>query len=395
MEQQRGSSGSARKTYKYKLNPTLAQAQALELVLSRCRTLYNVALEQRKTWWGRGQSKNCTYYQQATELPELKVACPDYAEVNAQVLQDVLRRLDKTFQAFLRRVQAGEKPGYPRFQGQGRYHSFTYPQYGDGAVLDGSVLSLSKLGRIPIRLHRPLQGTPKTVTISREADGWYASISCAEAPVQPLPETRQETGIDLGLESFATLADGTVIHNPRCYRKAEAYPRRCQRRVARRKKGSHRFRKAVKLLAKAHLHVQRQRQDFHHKTALVLVRAYDTIYYEDLQTANMLRNRHLAKSIADAAWAAFLTILAFKAAYAGKRAVAVPPALTSQRCSGPNCGRVVWKGLSVRWHQCPECGASLHRDHNAARNILPLGKKQRGEGHSPQALTWADMPSVV
>lgn len=156
MEQQ-----GIRKTYKYKLNPTPAQAQALEVVLSRCWTLYNVALEQRKTWWQRGHEVSATYYQQAMELPDLKAACPDYAEVNAQVLQDVLRRLDKTFQAFFRRVKAGEKPGYPRFQGWGRYTSFTYPQYGGGAVLDGSVLSLSKIGRIFIRIHRPLEGTPR------------------------------------------------------------------------------------------------------------------------------------------------------------------------------------------------------------------------------------------
>src|SRR6476469_1176503 len=173
---------SVHKTYKYKLTPTPAQAQALELVLRRCRTLYNVALEQRKTRWDRGQGVSATYYQQAMELPDLKAACPEYAEVNAQVLQDVLRRLEKAFQAFFRRVREGEKPGYPRFQGRDRYHSFTYPQVGEhgGVALDGGILSFSKIGRIPIRLHRPLEGTPKTVTISREVDGWYACFSCAD-----------------------------------------------------------------------------------------------------------------------------------------------------------------------------------------------------------------------
>ncbi len=147
--------------------------------------------------------------------------------------------------------------------------------------------------------------------------------------------------------------------------------------MSRRKKGSNRRRKAVELLAKAHQTVTRQRQDFHHKTALALVRPNDTIYHEDLQTANMVRNHHLAKSIPDARWSAFLSILAFKAAYAGKRAVAVPPAYTSQRCSG--CGVMVAKGLSVRWHSCPDCRTSLHRDHNAARNIERLGQSLRGE----------------
>jgi putative transposase len=374
-----------RKTYKYKLTPTPAQAQALELVLARCRTLYNAALEQRKTWWQRGQGKSATYYQQAMELPDLKTACPEFAEINAQVLQDVLRRLEKTFQAFFRRIQAGEIPGYPRFQSASRYHSFTYPRYEGGAILDGGMLSLSKIGHFRICLHRPLEGIPKTVTISREADGWYACISCVDVPTKPLPPTRQESGIDLGLEAFATLADGMRIFHPGWYRKAERALRTAQRRVARRKQGSNRRRKAVQLLAKAHLKVKRQRADFHHKTALALVQQNDTIYRENLQVRSMVRNHHLAKSISDAGWAAFLSILSFKAACAGRSVVAVPPAFTSQRCSG--CGILVTKGLSVRWHGCPECGASLHRDHNAARNILALGKKLSGAGQAPQAST--------
>jgi putative transposase len=221
-----------------------------------------------------------------------------------------------------------------------------------------------------------LEGTPKTVTIAKEADGWYVCFSCADVPVQHLPQTGQESGIDLGLEAFATLSDGTRIFSPGWYRKAECHLKTAQRRVARRKKGSTRRRKAVTLLAKAHQQVRRQRQDFHHKTALALVRENDTIYHEDLQTANMVRNHHLAKSISDAGWAAFLTILASKAAYAGKRVVAVPPAYTSQMCSG--CGVMVSKGLSVRWHSCPECGSSLHRDHNAAKNIERAGQALRG-----------------
>ena len=235
---------------------------------------------------------------------------------------------------------------------------------------------LSKIGRIAVRWSRPLAGTPKTVTISREADGWYMCISCADVPMQPLEPTGQETGIDLGLESFATLADGTMIHNPRCYRTAERRLKTAQRRMSRRKKSSNRRRKAVKLLAKAHLKVKRQRQDFQHKAALRLVREYDTIYHENLQVANMLKNHHLAKSIADSGWSTFLSILNHKAACAGRSVVAVNPAYTSQTCSG--CGAVVKKGLSVRWHACPDCGTSLHRDHNAAKNIERLGQSRRG-----------------
>jgi putative transposase len=372
MEQQ-----STRKTYKYRLKPTVQQEREFERVLTRCRHVYNAAVGERRLAW-RLRGVSVTYYQQKAELPGFKEAMPEYAEINAQVLQDVVLRVDRTFQAFFRRVQAGEAPGYPRLQGRERYNSFIYPQVGEhgGARLDNELLVLSKIGRIAMRWSRPLEGVPKTITISREADGWYACFSCADVPIQPLPGAGQETGIDLGLEAFATLSDGTRIFHPGWYRKAERALKTAQRRVSRRKKGSSKRRKAVQLLAKAHLKVKRQRQDFHHKTALVLLQQNDTIYHEDLQTANMLRNHHLAKSIQDAGWSAFLGILSFKAACAGRKVVAVHPAFTSQTCSG--CGVIVSKGLSVRWHSCPECGTSLHRDHNAAKNIERLGQSLRG-----------------
>jgi putative transposase len=371
MEQQ-----SVRKTFKYRLVPTPEQEQVLQTVLLRCRTLYNCALEERQTWWARGQGIGATYYSQANELPDLKAACPEYAEVHSQILQDVLRRVDKTYQAFFRRVKNGETPGYPRFQGQNRYHSFTYPQYGNGAVLDGRVLSLSKSGRIPVRLHRPLEGTPMTVTISKEADGWYVSFSCADVLVEPLPLRGRETGIDVGLKLFLITADGEMVENPRQYRKAEKQLAKAQRRVSRRKKGSKRRRKAVKLLARNHQQVQRQRSDFHHKTALSLLRTYDVIYLEDLQVRTMVRNHHLAKSISDAGWARFRTILTYKAECAGKRVVAVPAHYTSQDCSG--CGERVPKSLSVRTHICPCCGLVMDRDENAAVNILGAGQARQG-----------------
>jgi putative transposase len=372
MEQQ-----SARKTFKYRLKPPPDQERLLERTLMLCRHVYNAALEERReAWQKRGVS--VTYYQQKAELPGIKEAMPAYGEVNAQVLQDVVQRVDRAFQAFFRRVKSGETPGYPRFHGRDRYNSVTYPQVGEhgGTIWDGGILSLSKLGRIPLRLHRPLEGTPKTVTISREVDGWYACFSCADVPIQPLPATGQETGLDLGIEAFATLSDGTRIFNPGWYRKAERALKTAQRRVSRRRRGSNRRRKAIVLLAKAHQQVPRQRRDFHHKTALALVQQNDTIYHEALQPANMVKNHHLAKSIQDAGWGAFLIILTHKAACAGRRIIPVNPAYTSQTCSG--CGVIVQKGLSVRWHSCPDCGTSLHRDHNAAKNRERAGQARRG-----------------
>ncbi len=373
---------TVRKTYKYKLHPTPQQEQAMAFVLRRCCELYNAALQERKEAWQKC-GVSVTIAGQSAQLPEVKEVRPEYNDIHSQVLQDVLTRLDRAFQAFFRRIREGQTPGYPRFQGSNRYNSFTYKQVGEhgGARLDSGFLLLSKIGRIAVRWSRPVEGIPKTVTISREADGWYVCFSCADVPTHLLPPTGQETGIDLGIEAFATLSDGTRIFSPGWYRKAERALKAAQRRVSRRKRGSNRRRKAVALLARAHQQVRRQRQDFHHKTALALVRANDTIYHEDLQTANLVKNHHLAKSISDAGWSQFLTILAFKAAYAGKWVIAVPPAYTSQICSG--CGVLVTKGLSVRWHACLDCGASLHRDHNAAKNIERAGQALRGGAGVP------------
>jgi putative transposase len=374
---------SIRKTYKEKLRPTPTQERELESILWRCRTLYNTALEQRITAWQR-RHVSVSRFEQEAELKEIRAEFPAYAAVHSHVLQDVLARLDKTYQAFFRRVRRGEKAGFPRFKGKNRYRSFTFKEYGNGARFDNGSLVLSKIGRIAVHWSRPIEGEPKTITISTEADGWYVAVSCAAVPTRPLPPTGQETGIDLGLEAFATLADGTRILTPGYYRKAQRYLAKCQRRVAKRKKGSARRRKAVMLLAKAHQSVRRQRQDFQHKTALQLVRQFDTIYHEDLQVRNMVKNHSLAKSISDAGWGGFLTILSFKAANAGRSVQAVDPAFTSQVCSG--CGVLVQKGLSVRWHTCPACGTSIHRDHNAAKTIQGRGQRLRGLTGVPAGL---------
>jgi putative transposase len=364
-----------RKTYKYTLKPTLSQERAMGVVLRRCRELYNAGLQER-----RDAGQKCgicvTADSQSAQLPAIKQACPEYREMHSQVLQDVLTRLDRAFQAFFRRVQQGETPGYPRFQGEQRYNSFTYKQFGNGALLDNGFLVLSKLGRMVVRWSRPLEGMPKTVTISREADGRYVCFSCVEAPIRPLPQTGQETGIDVGLKAFLLTADGTMIANPCHFCREETRLKQAQRVVSRRKKGSKRRRKAVKLLARRHQKVRRQRQDFHHKTALALVRQFDVIYLEDLQVRNMVRNHHLAKSISDAGWGQFRATLEYKAVCAATHVVAIEPAYTSQDCSA--CGARVRKTLSVRTHICTCCGLVLDRDENAARNILRVGQTHRG-----------------
>jgi putative transposase len=304
-----------RKTFKHKLKPTLQQEAAMAFVARRCREHNNAALQE--LWVRCGVS--LAEAQQSAQLPVIEEVRPDYRGIHSQVLQDVLTRLDRAFQAFFRRIREGQAPGYPRFQGSNRYNSFTYKRYGKGATVDNGFLTLLKIGRIAVRWSRSLEGTPKTVTISWKADGWYVCFSCADAPVKPLPATGQETGVALGIEAFATLPDSTRIFSPGWYRNAERTLKMAQRRVTRRRKGSKRRRKAVALLAKAHQTERRQRRAFHHKTALALVRANDVIYHEDAQTANMVRNHRLAKRISDASWSAFLTILDYEAACAGMR----------------------------------------------------------------------------
>jgi putative transposase len=262
---------TCRTTYKEKLRPTPAQERALEQVLWHCRTLYNTALEQRITTWQRCHV-SLTRSQQEAELKEIRAEFPDYAATHSHVLQDVLARLDRTYQAFFRRRAAGKRAGFPRCQGRTRYHSFTDKEYGNGVRLENGALVLSTIGRIAVRWSRPVAGSIKTVTIAREADGWYICCSCAQVPTESLPLTGKETGIDVGLQVFLITAEGDAVENPRHYRKAERALKKAQQRVTRRKKGSTRRRKAVRVLAKRHQHVRRQRRDFHHQTALALVR---------------------------------------------------------------------------------------------------------------------------
>ncbi len=258
---------------------------------------------------------------------------PEYGAIHSHILQDVLARLDKTSQAFFRRVRRGEKAGFPRFKGRNRFHAFTCKEFGNGARLDNGSLMLSKIGRIAVQWSRPIDGTPKTSTISKEADGWYVAISCADAPTHPLPPSGQETGIDRGGESFATLADGPQVLPPGDYRRAQRHWAKRQRRVSRRKKGSHRRRKAICVLAKAHQTVRRQRTDVHHKPALALVRHDDTISHEDVRVRNLVRTHSLAKSLSRC-WLECVPrhpeLQGCKAARAGRSVVAVDPAYTAQ-----------------------------------------------------------------
>jgi len=357
-----------RKTYRYRLYPTKAQEQAMGQQLREGCKLYNAALQERRDAWKKtGTSVN--YYDQANQLKEIRTE--GLIELaNFSCCQDILRRVDKTYKSFFGRVKRGEKAGFPRFKPHQRFDSITFPSYGDGIrLLPSGKLRVQGVGILKVKLHRPVDGKIKTVTLKREAGKWYACFS-VEVETLPLNDSLFAVGIDVGLESFAVLSDGTVIANPRQYRKAQARLRRAQRKVARRKKGSHRRKKAVRELQVAHAHIRNQRQDFHHKLAHRLVQSFGLIAIEDLNIKG-LAGGMLAKSVHDAGWSGFFSKLTYKAESAGRLLIPVNPRGTSQRCS--NCGTEVRKELKDRWHTCTSCGLSVSRDLNSAIEILRLG----------------------
>ena len=388
-----------RKSFKYRLSPTRKQQQALQWTLDRCRELYNAALQERRDAY-RMCSISLNYYDQAAQLSEIKECRDEYMDIHSQVLQDVLRRVEKGMKAFYRRVKNGETPGYPRFQGRERYESFTYPQAGYSLTHDNRVC-LSKIGSVKVKLHRPIEGTVKTATVKREGDYWYIVFSCeVEQTAQQMPSTDEAIGIDLGLLHFATLSTGETIENPRFFRKAQKDLARKQQHLSRCTRGSHRRSKAKKQVATCHRKVRNQRQDFLQKESRKLVQQYQVIVFEALVPSNMSKapkpkqdengvylpngaasKGGLNKSILDAGWSQFVALCTYKAEEAGMvQVITVDPRYTSQVCSG--CGAVRKKDLSERWHSCA-CGTELDRDHNAARNILSKGMKTLTGGIHP------------
>lgn len=359
------------KTMHYRIYPTKAQITRLTHQLEECRWVYNTLLAQRKVYWEEAKITVGLYDQQAY-LPYLREDRPSVGDVYSQVLQNVNVRVDLAFKAFFRRVKAGENPGYPRFRGQGRYNSLTYPQYGNGAKLvNGNYIRLSKIGDIEVVLHRPLEGTPKVVTVLKSSTGkWYISIVCEWEPTA-LPECPEQVGIDVGLTTFATLSNGDTIENPRFFRQEEKALAKVQRRHSKLEKGSPARRKHRKAVARVHERVKFRRHNFTHQHSRRIVNQHGTIAVEDLAVNRMVHNHCLSKSIHDAAWAQFATFLAYKAAWAGRQYVAVNPAYTSQDCHA--CGHRQLMPLVERVYHCPCCGGTWGRDLNAALNILARG----------------------
>lgn len=358
-----------RRAFKFRLWTDANQERELEMMLETHRRLYNICLDFRQVAYDvYGASIN--YADCSRWFKHQRALNPYFARLNFSSAQATMRRLDKTFAAFFRRVKAGEKPGYPRFNGGDRFDSFEFPAYGDGIRLNGERLRVQNVGVIRVKLHRPIEGKIKTVTLKREAGKWYVVFSCDLGDVKVEPKTGPAVGIDVGLSSFLTTSGGEKEPNPRYQKDALPDLRRKQRGLSRKKKGGKNRRKARKEVAKTHARVANLRREHHHQTALKLVRRYGFIAVESLSIKNMLGNDRLARAISDVAWGNFLLTLRSKAESAGVVFVEVNAWGTTQECSA--CGQVVPKDLSQRWHLC-DCGCSLDRDENAARNILARG----------------------
>lgn len=362
-----------RKTYRYRLYPTKHQTSVLNRNLEVCRRVYNDTLAYRKRAY-ETENKSVSLYATNGLLTQWKRENPTLKMVHSQVLQNVQVRVDLAYQAFFRRVKNGEDPGYPRFKGYGRYDSITYPQSGFHLNDAGTHLCASKIGDIPIVLHRPIEGNIKTLTIRRTATGkWYTSFS-VEAESRrsaPTPHNDRVVGIDVGLETFCTLSDRTTVANPRWFRKDETKLAKAQRKFAKRVKGTPERRRQRIVIAHIHEKIANRRKDFINKLANELTGTYGTVVFEDLNIKNMMANPCLAKSIGDAAWNLLISTMANKAGDAGCTVVRINPKQTSQMCS--QCGQIVKKTLSDRVHNCPYCGLSMNRDLNASINIMRLG----------------------
>jgi len=388
-----------RTAYQYRLRLTTAQETTIDEWLELCRRQYNYRLAERFNWWEQNRcdvnacplicylpelKENPDFYSQKRDLVNSKKLFPEYKELPSHTLQDVVARVEKTFERWLNGDSNGKRSGKPRFKGRGRFRSIGFPDPIKPEHIDGRFIQLPKIGKVKLILHRPLPDgfKVKTAAIVKKADGYYVTLSLQDSSVPVLspnlPTMDNTIGIDMGLKAFLVDDAGAEVAIPQFYRKAQKRLKRAQRSLSRKKKGSSNRKKAIKRVGKAHLKVANCRKDFHYKTAKKLINKGKNIGHEALNIKGLAKTR-ISKSVNDAGWGTFLKILEIKAERAGLLAIPVNPNGTTQDCS--RCGVKVPKTLADRWHSCPHCSCELDRDHNAAINI-----KQRAVGHPVQAL---------
>jgi putative transposase len=370
---------------------------ALAACVESHRELYNAALQERRDAWAHSKSR-INYGDQSAQLTEIRAARPDQAVWSFSSQQATLRRLNRTFAGFFRRVKLakrGVKPGYPRFKGKTRFDSVEWPKDGDGArwLPEQGRVYLQGIGEVKVSMHREVQGRVKTIQIRRQGRRWMLILSCDDVPVNPLPATGGQAGIDVGIARYASISDGTTVDNPRWGRAAAGQLTAAQQRLARAKRLSKNRERKRETVAARHRKIANQRKDFHHKQARALVGRYDLLVVEDLKVANMLRRAKpvvdpenpeqflpngaraksgLNRSISEAGWGQFISILRAKAEEAGRVWIEVDPRHTSDGCE--KCGYAARKNrVTQAEFVCQRCGHTAHADEHAARNILRAG----------------------
>ncbi|MEH0547835.1 transposase [Streptomyces sp. B21-105] len=397
------------RAYKFLMRPTVGQSAALgEMLRDHC-SLYNGALQERRDAYRHVSKTSIKYGMQSAQLKEIRAFDPErQGRWSFSSQQATLRRLDKAFAAFFRRIKHGETPGYPRLRGVNWFDTVDFPKDGDGCRWDSTPhdpqtrVRLQGVGHVKVKQHRPVAGKVKTMSVKREGKRWYVVLTAEQAQPEPLPRTGSVVGIDMGIASFLTTSNGEHIDNPRHGRKATAKLEAAQRKLStfgrvRRDKRTKNHQRAVERVADLHRKVRRQRLDHAHKTALDLVRDHDLIAHENLTIRNMVRTAApkpdpdtpgaflpngaaaktgLNRSISDAGWGVFLTILHAKAESAGRDVIAVDPRNTSRTC--PECGHVSAENRPTqeKFH-CVGCGHRAHADVVGASNVLRAGLARR------------------
>lgn len=365
-------------------------------MLNDHRVLYNAALRERREAYRMG-GVSIRYGDQSAQLKDIRRDDRDgQGRWSFSSQQATLRRLNRSFQAFFRRVRAGDKPGYPRFKGVGWFDTVEWPKDGDGCRWDSTPhdaprVYLHGVGHIRVHQHRTVAGRVKTISVKREGSRWFVVLACDQVPAEPLPETGRAVGVDLGVASFLTTSDGRQVPNPRHAAATADRLTQAQQALSRCKRGSQRRNKARARIAALHAKVRRQRLDHAHKTARGLVRCHDVICHEDLRIGNMTRSARgtveqpgsrvaqktgLNRSILDAGWGVFLSILTAKAESAGRVVIAVDPRNTSRTC--PDCGHCAKENrVTQAEFRCQRCGMESHADLVGAVNVLRAGLARR------------------
>jgi putative transposase len=392
-----GRGGIVRRAYVFRLRPTARQHVALGQCLDAHRELYNAALQERRDAWSHSNTR-ISYGDQSAQLSEIRAARADQAVWSFSSQQATLRRLNKSFQSFFRRVttaKPGVKAGYPRFKGKARFDSVQWPKDGDGArwLPETKRVYLQGIGQVKVELHRPVAGRVKTIQVKRQGRRWMLVLSCDDVPTNAQPGTGRQAGIDVGIASFATTSDGAHIDNPRWARAAGDELAAAQQRLQRAKRGSKNRQRRRETVAARHRKIANQRKDFHHKQARALVNSYDVLVVEDLKIVNMLRRAKpvpdpdtpgqylkngaraksgLNRSISDAGWGGFVSKLRAKAEEAGRVWIEVDPRHTSDGCE--KCGYAARENrVTQAEFVCQRCSYRAQADEHAARNILRAG----------------------